>query len=134
MRTQSAEPHVPKVSMGLPVYNVERYLDESIQSFLSQTFRDFELVISDNGSTDRTPDICRSWARRDPRVRFLRSDVNRGLAWNHNRVAELARGEYFMWAPADDRFAPDYVRRCVEALDRDPGVVYVFGTTVLDRR
>ncbi len=46
-------------------------------------------------------------------------------------MAELARGEYFMWAPADDRFAPDYVRRCVEALDRDPGVVYVFGTTVL---
>lgn len=122
---------IPKVSMGLPVYNVERYLDESIECFLEQTFRDIELIISDNGSTDRTPEICRRWARRDPRVRFLRSEVNRGLAWNHNRVAELARGAYFMWAPADDRFAPDYVRNCVEVLDGDPGLVYVYGTTVL---
>jgi glycosyltransferase involved in cell wall biosynthesis len=117
--------------MGLPVYNVERYLDESIESFLKQTFRDIELIISDNGSTDRTPEICRGWAQRDPRVRFLRSEVNRGLAWNHNRVADLARGEYFMWAPADDLFAPDYVQRCVWVLDRAPGVVYVLGQNVL---
>jgi glycosyltransferase involved in cell wall biosynthesis len=124
----------PRVSMGLPVFNVERYLDESIESYLNQTFRDIELVISDNGSTDRTPEICRKWAERDSRVRFLRSDVNRGLAWNHNRVVELARGEYFMWAPADDRFALDYVRSCVDVLDTDPGVVYVYGTTVLTDR
>src|SRR5688572_17365722 len=105
------------VSMGLPVYNVERFLDESIESFLSQTFRDIELIISDNGSTDGTAAICRRWAQRDTRVRFVRSEVNRGLAWNHNRVAELATGEYFMWAPADDRFSSDYVRRCVEVLE-----------------
>jgi glycosyltransferase involved in cell wall biosynthesis len=121
----------PRVSLGLPVYNVERYLDESIDSFLRQTFSDFELIISDNGSSDGTPAICQRWAQRDARIRFVRSDVNRGLAWNHNRVAELARGSYFMWVPADDRFAPDYVRCCVEVLDRDPGVVYVYGRTVL---
>jgi glycosyltransferase involved in cell wall biosynthesis len=131
LRTSSARPSTPKVSMGMPVYNVERYLDESIESLLSQTFRDIELIISDNGSTDGTPGICRRWAQRDSRIRFERSEVNRGLAWNHNHVSELARGEYFMWAPADDRFAPSYVRRCVEVLDGDPGVVYVYGTTVL---
>lgn len=113
------------------MYNVEAYLDESIESCLKQTFNDVELIISDNGSTDRTPEIYRSWAERDPRVRFVRSEVNRGLAWNHNRVVELAQGDYFMWAPADDRFAADYVQRCVEVLDRDPGVVYVLGQNVL---
>jgi glycosyltransferase involved in cell wall biosynthesis len=124
-------PRAPVASVGLPVYNGAGYLEDSIESFLGQTFQDLELIISDNGSTDDTPEICRRFAERDPRVRFVRTPVNRGLAWNHNRVAALARGRYFMWAPADDRFAPDYVERCVEVLEADPGIAYVYGGMVL---
>jgi cellulose synthase/poly-beta-1,6-N-acetylglucosamine synthase-like glycosyltransferase len=84
---------LPHVSVGLPVFNGERYLRQAIESIQSQT--DLELIISDNASTDATEGICREYATRDPRVRYYRSDQNRGAAWNHNRVVELARGEYF---------------------------------------
>jgi glycosyltransferase involved in cell wall biosynthesis len=122
---------LPRVSIGLPTFNGAAYLEEAINSLLGQTFTDFELIISDNGSTDATPEICRRAAARDARVRVLRSDENHGLAWNHNRVAAAARGEYFMWASDDDRFAPDYLDRCVAVLDADPGIVYCYGETIL---
>jgi glycosyltransferase involved in cell wall biosynthesis len=112
-----------RVSVGLPVYNGEKYLSAALDSLLAQTFEDFELVISDNGSTDGTEAICREYAHRDPRVCYQRSPVNRGLAWNHNRVVRLARGEYFKWAGHDDVYHPDMLRRCVEVLDREPDVV-----------
>lgn len=121
----------PRLSIGLATYNGAAYLEEAIDSFLSQTFTDLELIIADNGSIDATPEICRRVAARDARVRVLRSDENHGLAWNHNRVAAAARGEYFMWAADDDRFAPDYLDRCVEVLDADPGIVYCYGEMYL---
>ena len=96
----------PRVSVGIPVFNGERFLAETIESILAQTFKDFEIVISDNASTDRTEEICRSYAARDPRIRYNRNDTNRGAAWNHNRVFELARGEYFKWQSHDDFCAP----------------------------
>ncbi|MBN1422521.1 MAG: glycosyltransferase [Planctomycetes bacterium] len=113
----------PRVSIGLPVFDGEAFLETAIDSILCQTFRDFELILSDNGSTDRTPEICRAYAERDPRVRWERSDTNRGAAWNFNRVVELARGEYFKWVAHDDACAPAFVERCVEVLDGDPEVV-----------
>jgi glycosyltransferase involved in cell wall biosynthesis len=113
----------PRVSIGVPVFNGERFLAETLDSLLSQTFSDFEIVISDNASTDRTQDICRAYAARDPRVRYYRSDTNRGAAWNHNRVFDLARGEYFKWNSADDLCAPEFLVRCVAALDQDPAAV-----------
>jgi glycosyltransferase involved in cell wall biosynthesis len=114
----------PRVSIGAPVYNGERFLQAALNSLLQQTFEDFELIISDNGSTDGTAEICRQAAAADPRVRYFRSDDNRGAAWNHNRVIELARGEYFTWASHDDLWHPQFVERCVAALDRDPTVVF----------
>jgi glycosyltransferase involved in cell wall biosynthesis len=114
---------MPRVTIGLPVYNGERFLEETLASLLGQTFRDLDLVISDNGSTDRTPEICRAAVARDSRVRYHREEVNRGAAWNYNRVAALATGEYFKWAAHDDLITPDYIARCVEILDRDPGLV-----------
>ncbi|WP_165367920.1 glycosyltransferase family 2 protein, partial [Phytoactinopolyspora endophytica] len=88
----------PRVTIGLPVYNGERYLADAIASILAQEFADFELLIADNGSTDATADICSDAARSDSRVTVHRSDVNRGAAWNYNRLVDLARGEYFKWA------------------------------------
>jgi glycosyltransferase involved in cell wall biosynthesis len=114
----------PRVSLGMPVYNGEEYLEESVGDLLAQTFEDFELVISDNASTDRTEEICRALAARDPRVRYFRETENRGACWNHNRVVQLARGEFFKFAAHDDRHAPTYLERCVEILDAHPDVVW----------
>ena len=93
---------VPLVSVGLPVYNGERYLREAVDSVLGQTYVNLELVISDNASTDATEAICREYAARDPRVRYHRAERNRGAVWNFNRAFELARGEFFMWQAFDD--------------------------------
>lgn len=119
-------PAVPKLTLGLPVYNGARYLAAALDSLLAQTYTDFELLISDNGSTDATAQICRAYAARDARIRYVRYETNRGPAWNHNNVVELARGEYFKWCAADDLHHPDMLRRCVEVLDRDPSVVLAY--------
>jgi glycosyltransferase involved in cell wall biosynthesis len=113
----------PRVTFGVPVFNGERFLAETLESLLKQTFTEFEIVISDNASTDGTEDICRSYAIRDSRVRYYRNSVNRGAAWNHNRVFELARGEFFKWNSADDLCGPELLSVCVAALDENPAAV-----------
>jgi glycosyltransferase involved in cell wall biosynthesis len=121
----------PCVSIGLPVYNRERYVAETLDSLLAQTFKDFELIISDNASTDKTGDICREYASKDGRIRYYRNDKNMGLSWNFNRVFALSVGKYFKWAASDDICAPDYLLRCVEILDRNPACVLCFPQTVI---
>lgn len=121
----------PHVSIGLPVYNGERYLSETIECILKQSYRDFELIISDNGSTDMTREICRGYAEKDRRVRFVRHEGNRGANWNFRHVIALARGMYFRWSSADDLFAPDSLVRCVEILDKHSDVVLCYPKTVL---
>lgn len=113
----------PWVSIGLPVYNGEDYLEDAIAAFLRQTFTDFELIISDNASSDRTEAICRSFAAQDPRIRYYRNAENIGAAENFNRVVHLAGGKYFKWAAHDDLCEPTFLERCVEVLDSDPSVV-----------
>jgi glycosyltransferase involved in cell wall biosynthesis len=113
----------PRLSVGLPVYNGEKYIAASIEALLGQTFEDFELIISDNASTDATPDICLDYAKADKRIRVIRQPRNLGLAPNHNVVRDAARGEFFKWAAADDLYGRDLFRSCVEALDRYPDVV-----------
>ena len=113
----------PRVSIGLPVFNGERYLAQAIGSILGQDLRDLELIISDNASTDRTPEICTAFARRDARVRYHRNPRNLGAGPNYDRCFHLARGEYFKWAAHDDRLAPDYLSRTVAALDAAPEAV-----------
>jgi len=123
----------PRVSIGLPVYNGEAYLESTIDAILAQTFRDFELIISDNASTDRTEEICRAFAERDPRVAYYRNEENIGAARNFNLTFAHAEGEYFKWAAHDDRIAPDFLARCVEALDRDPSAVLAYsGIRIID--
>jgi len=119
----------PRLSIGLPVYNGEKYLGEAIDTLLNQTFGDFELIISDNASTDATGEICREYARQDPRVRYLRQPVNIGLSPNHNFVVDEARGELFKWAAADDLYGPQLLRSCVQALDARPDSVLAHSWT-----
>lgn len=121
----------PKVSIGVPVYNGARFLERALDSLLAQTFQDLEIVISDNASTDETEAICRRYAARDPRVRYWRSPTNRGLVWNHRRVLAMATGEYFMFAPHDDWFEPEYVERAAATLDAHPDVSYAIAETIL---
>lgn len=113
----------PRLSIGLPVYNGERFLEAAIDSLLAQSFTDFELIISDNASTDKTEEICRAYAAQDQRIRYYRNQNNIGCACNFNRVFELSTGEYFKWAAYDDLHAPDFIIKCIEVLDRDPSIV-----------
>lgn len=121
---------VPRVSIGLPVYNGENYLEAAVESILRQDFGDFELIVSDNGSDDATQAICLRFAELDSRVRYYRSDTNRGAAWNYNRTFELARGEYFKWQAHDDLCLPGFLRSCLEVFDSaPPSVVLVYPKT-----
>lgn len=112
----------PRLTLGLPVYDGERFLAESLDALLAQTYTDFELIISDNGSTDGTRAIAEAYAERDPRVRYVHHPVNRGSSFNHNYVIHEARGELFKWVSDDDLYAPELLERCVEALDARPEV------------
>lgn len=113
----------PRVTVGLPTYNGERYLSESLDALLAQTYRDFELIISDNASTDGTPGICQRYVEKDPRVRYIRQEHNIGAAANHNVLIDQARGEYFKWASDDDLYNVELLERCVALLDENDDVV-----------
>ncbi|NER32003.1 MAG: glycosyltransferase family 2 protein [Symploca sp. SIO1C4] len=123
----------PRISIGMPVYNGERFLQEAIDSILAQTFEDFELIISDNASTDRTEEICRAYATQDQRIHYYRQQQNRGAAWNFNHIVGLARGKYFKWASYDDVCAPTFLARCVEVLDKDPTIVVCHSKTIFTK-
>src|SRR2546425_3952447 len=129
MRSANLTNSTPLVSIGLFVYNGERFIHDTLNSILNQTFTDFELIISDNGSTDRTGEISQGYAMRDDRIRYYRSEKNMGAGWNVRRVYELATGKYFKWAAADDILEPDFLRRCVEVLDSNPGCVLAYAKT-----
>lgn len=120
----------PRVSVGMPVYNGANYLAEAIESILSQSFQDFELLICDNASTDDTPDICRTYVQKDERVRYLRNRRNIGAGPNNNRVFELSRGELFKIANHDDVCHPSFLERCVQVLDLRPDAVCAYPSTV----
>lgn len=113
----------PLVSIGFPVYNGERFIRRALDSLLAQDFREFDLLISDNASDDATADICREYAAADPRIRYVRHEVNKGAPWNFEYVMRETRGTYFMWAAHDDLWHPGFVGRCVEELEAQPDAV-----------
>lgn len=121
----------PTVSIGMPVYNGEPFLREAIESILDQTFKNFELIISDNASTDGTEKICREYAAKDSRIHYYRNEENRGAAWNYNRVVALSRGKYFKWAAHDDKCAPEFLEQCIRVLDQEPSVVLCYTKTII---
>ena len=121
----------PRVSIGLPVYNGESFIRIAVDSILSQTFNDFELIISDNGSTDRTGEICSEYADRDSRVSYIRNKTNLGAAENYNQVFRMSTGQYFRWATADDVFAPESLEKCVPVLEKNPDVILCYPKTIL---
>jgi glycosyltransferase involved in cell wall biosynthesis len=113
----------PFVSIGLPVYNGQNFLRQAMEALLAQDYGNFELIISDNGSTDGTEAICREFAGRDRRVRCVRHSENRGSPWNFKFVVDEARGEYFLWAAHDDLWSESFLRKCVAMLEAHPSAV-----------
>lgn len=124
--TSWLKPEKPRVSIGMPIFNAEKYLQDALNALLSQTFSDFELIISDNASTDATEAICQEYASKDSRVKYYRNETNLGAAQNFRRVFERSVGEYFKWASHDDIHAPEYLERCVEVLDNQASVVLCY--------
>src|SRR5512138_1676105 len=112
----------PLVTIGLPVYNSEHYLRQSLDSLLTQTYSDFVLIINDNASTDVTPCIWEEYAAADPRVRDFSNATNIGNPRNFNRVFELTTTRYLKWSTADDFWEPTFLERAVEVMERDPTV------------
>ena len=126
---------VARVSVGLPVYNGDRFLREVLANFLGQTFGDLEIIICDNASTDGTEDICREAARQDSRVRYYRNQKNLGATPNFNKTFHLATSPLFKWAAHDDTHDATYVETCVRILDANPDVVLAHSaTTFIDER
>ena len=110
----------PVVSIGMPVHNGARYIGAAIESILAQTFSDLELIIADDASTDRTSEICRSYASHDSRIQFYSNPRRLGLSENHNRVFQLASAEYFHWTGADDAHDKCFLERCIATLETNP--------------
>lgn len=121
----------PIISVGLPVYNGGRHLARAIDSILTQSYADLELIISDNASTDDTPQICEAFRRQDGRVRYFRQRTNIGASRNWNFVVAQARGHFFKWASANDYCAPTLLSKCAEVLTRNSSVVLCYSRTVL---
>ncbi|MEZ5341266.1 MAG: glycosyltransferase family A protein [Acidimicrobiales bacterium] len=118
--------HEPLVSIGIPVYNGADYIAETLDSIVAQTHRNLEVIVCDNCSTDRTPDIVREYAAKDARITLLVNQANLGAAGNFNRALHEATAEYFTWLSADDAWQPTYVERAVEVLEARPEVVAVY--------
>ena len=113
----------PTLSIGLPVYNGEKYLDQAIESILRQTYSNFELIISDNGSTDGTQKICEHYLSKDERIRYYHNQTNLGAAWNFNHVYHLSSGKYFKWVSDDDLMDTDLLTKCVAVLEKDISII-----------
>lgn len=113
----------PLVSIGMPVYNGEKYIRQALDSLLAQDYEHFELIISDNASTDETAEICREYAARDARITYHRQPENMGAGWNFDYVFRHSSSKFFMWAAHDDRWATNYITQCVLTLERSPNAI-----------
>jgi glycosyltransferase involved in cell wall biosynthesis len=121
----------PKVSIGMPVFNSEKYLSQTLESILAQTWTDFEVILFDNGSTDQSQEICQAFQSKDSRVRYVRSSQSLSVASQYNRLVELALGDYFKWAAPDDLLAHNFLERCIAVLNREQQVVVCYPRTRL---
>ena len=121
----------PLCSVGLPIYNAEKHLEQALDTILGQTLKNIEVVISDNRSTDSSLSICESYARKDNRIRIFVQDENIGASRNWNFVFENSTGRYFKWASANDYVAEDMLETCITLLERDPSIVLAYGRTMM---
>lgn len=122
---------LPLVSIGVPVYNDEKWLRRSLDHLLQQDYHNIEIVIADDLSTDDSSKICREYAEKDPRIRFFQNKFNLGALGNHRFVFELSTGDYFAWGSGHDYFHPSFVSRCLEILEQDKSVIHCCYQTLI---
>jgi len=120
----------PLVSIGLPVFNEGRFIRQSLESLISQDYKNIEIIISDNASTDNTRKICEEVEREYSNIRYYRFDQNLGAVKNFNYVFECAKGKYFTWASGHDLWSSNYIRQCVKELEENKDAVIAFATTL----
>jgi glycosyltransferase involved in cell wall biosynthesis len=118
------------VSIGMPVYNGERFIREALDSLLAQSYQNFELIILDNASTDRTEEACREFEKKDQRVKYYKNERNLGGTYSLKRLLESAKGEYFMWAAHDDIWQPDFISACVNLLENNKNAGMAFSNAI----
>lgn len=116
----------PKISIGLAVYNGQDHIRASLDSFLAQSYKNFEIIISDNASDDKTKEICLNYSRLDKRIIYYRNADNKGSVYNFNRVFELSDGEYFIWASSHDFWKPDFLEKSLCVLENNKKVVLAY--------
>jgi len=121
----------PLISIGLPVFNGEPYICESIESILAQTFKNYELIICDNASTDRTQEICELFTKNNKNLTYYRHEKNKGAAFNYNYAFSLSKGKYFKWASADDLLDSFFLEACITEIIKNPNAVLCYPKTIL---
>ena len=119
----------PLVTIGMPIYNEERFLEQALDSLRAQDYENIQILISDNASTDSTGDICSRAAEQDDRVQYSRASENIGAAANFRRVVEMAEGTYFMWAAGHDEWSADLISSSVEILDSEKTATIAFASS-----
>lgn len=119
----------PLVSIGMPIYNEAKFLSEALDSVISQTYTNIEIIISDNASTDDTQKLCEEYAAKHPHIQFHRQNTNLGATANFEFVVKHAKGKYFMWAAGHDIWSPNHIEECVAALEQHRGAAVAFATT-----
>jgi len=122
----------PLVTIGVPLYNGEKFIHQALDSLLKQDYEHFELIISDNHSTDSTQEICLDYMARDKRIRYFRNERNVGAIKNFNKVFEISQGEYFMWHAHDDLREPNYISACLEVMEMNPNVILCCSSTLFN--
>ncbi|RDJ32162.1 MAG: glycosyltransferase family 2 protein [Crenarchaeota archaeon] len=127
---ESNEKPIPKICIGLPVYNGEKFIRNAIDSLLAQTYTNFEIIISDNGSNDKTELICKEYVKKDCRVKYKRHKKNMGGIWNFNYVLEEAKSEYFMWAGVDDVWSSKFLEKNIVFLESNKKYVGSIGEVI----
>ncbi len=120
----------PLVSICMPIFNEEKYLEQALESLLAQNFKDFELIISDNASTDRTPEICKLYLEKDNRIKYYRNERNIYALANFIKIMQYVKTPYFMFAGGHDLWSDNYIRSCLEIMEKDLSVVIATPRTV----
>ena len=110
----------------MPVYNEEKYIQQAIESILVQDYENFELIISDNASTDKTKQICLNYSNRDSRIRFYSRNETTDATTNFNYVASIAKGDFFMWASGHDIRDPTFISRCMTTFEKSNSIVLCY--------
>ena len=115
----------PRVSIVIPVYNAEKYLDRCIESAVNQTYKETEIILVDDGSTDSSFDVCTKWAGKDSCIKVIHK-TNEGAGLARNAGLDIATGEYLLFVDSDDYILPETVQKCVEAAVRDDSEIVLY--------